>query len=202
MSHEPVVLVHGFLDTWYTPWWKYLKKYLRSEGYDDIYMVNVGNVPGTTVGSPRRYANKVRATVEQAYDSGGEVDIIAHSMGGLDSRWYIEEMNGEDYVEDLVTLSTPHRGTEVTRLIPFVSGAREMEPGSDFIRTLNEDGPAESVSYTSVWSAGDYAVFPHHRAWIPDRWTDTDVRNIKAGNYGHIGMVAKRGAFEEYKGFL
>jgi len=198
---EPVVLVHGFLDTWYTPWWGLLKRYLRNEGYDDIYMVNVGNIPGLTVGSPRKYAEKVRASVEEAYDSGGEVDIIAHSMGGLDSRWYIEEMGGEDYVEDLVTLSTPHRGTTVTRFIP-TSGAREMRPGSDFIRTLNEGGPAEGVSYTSVWSAGDPAVLPRHRAWLPGRWRDDDARNVKAGDYGHIEMVARRAVFERYRGFL
>lgn len=40
-----------------------------------------------------------------------KVDLVAHSMGGLIARSYIERANGEsDNVDQLVTLGTPHHG--------------------------------------------------------------------------------------------
>ncbi|MDY6780928.1 MAG: hypothetical protein SV760_10415, partial [Halobacteria archaeon] len=84
---EPVVFVHGYLDFWHAPWWSKIERYMGKIGFDTTKLrrVNLGDVPGTTVGSPRRYAEKVREEVERAYDDHGEVSIIAHSMGGIDS---------------------------------------------------------------------------------------------------------------------
>src|SRR5262245_54784386 len=39
------------------------------------------------------------------------VHLVAHSMGGLDSRYLISCLGGEDRVLSLTTLGTPHRGT-------------------------------------------------------------------------------------------
>ncbi len=39
------------------------------------------------------------------------VHLIAHSMGGLDSRYMISRLNMADRVISLTTLGTPHRGT-------------------------------------------------------------------------------------------
>ena len=40
-----------------------------------------------------------------------KVNIIAHSMGGLDSRNFISSMGGHKHVASLTTIGTPHRGT-------------------------------------------------------------------------------------------
>jgi triacylglycerol lipase len=39
------------------------------------------------------------------------VHLIAHSMGGLDSRYMISRLGMADHVLTLITLGTPHRGT-------------------------------------------------------------------------------------------
>jgi triacylglycerol lipase len=39
------------------------------------------------------------------------VNIIAHSMGGLDARYLIARLGMADHVKSLTTISTPHRGT-------------------------------------------------------------------------------------------
>jgi triacylglycerol lipase len=202
---KPTVLVHGFLDTGYTPWWSFLRRNLRREGYDDddIYTVNAERVPGLTVGSPRDYADKVGGAIESAYDDGGEVDVIAHSMGGLKTRWYVEEMGGSDYVDSVVTLSTPHQGTRTSGLAAFTQGARDMLPASKFLKQLNVDGLADGVDYTAVWSRNDYAVRPNGRASLPEDWVEShDARNVLAGPYGHLEMVARRSVFDKYRGFI
>jgi triacylglycerol lipase len=42
---------------------------------------------------------------------GGRVNIIAHSMGGLDARYAIARLGLDQRVASLVTIGTPHRGT-------------------------------------------------------------------------------------------
>jgi triacylglycerol lipase len=39
------------------------------------------------------------------------VNVVAHSMGGLDARWAISRLGLRDRVASLVTIGTPHRGT-------------------------------------------------------------------------------------------
>jgi triacylglycerol lipase len=46
----------------------------------------------------------------------GRVNVIAHSMGGLDARWAISRLGAGDRVASLVTIGTPHRGTPMADL--------------------------------------------------------------------------------------
>ncbi|MFW6347988.1 MAG: esterase/lipase family protein [Cyclonatronaceae bacterium] len=40
-----------------------------------------------------------------------KIDVIAHSMGGLDMRYAIHHLGAHAHVHSLTTVSTPHRGT-------------------------------------------------------------------------------------------
>jgi len=42
-----------------------------------------------------------------------KINIIAHSMAGLDTRYLITKMNMGKYVNSLTTISTPHHGTSL-----------------------------------------------------------------------------------------
>ena len=42
---------------------------------------------------------------------GERVAVIGHSQGGLDARWAISQLGGDELIARLVTLSTPHRGS-------------------------------------------------------------------------------------------
>jgi triacylglycerol lipase len=60
-----------------------------------------------------------------AITGAAKVNIIAHSMGGLDARYLITTLGYGDRVASLTTISTPHRGTyggDVgLRLIPGIA---------------------------------------------------------------------------------
>lgn len=189
---DPVVLVHGFLDYYGTPWWKTMEELLVEAGWPEerVHSVTIGKLPGTTIGSPMSYANRVQAELESAHDAHGQpVDVIGHSMGGLKARWVVEQGDGEEYVDDLVTLGTPHQGTYAAYWALLTPAGRDMIPGSSFIRTLNEGGLAPSVRYTSVWSSADSLVLPQSNAKIPAEIMDEDTENIYCGAKAHISMV-------------
>lgn len=47
---------------------------------------------------------------------GGKVNIIAHSMGGLDMRYALSNLDVAQHVASFTTISTPHRGTSLAEL--------------------------------------------------------------------------------------
>ncbi|MFO7730329.1 MAG: hypothetical protein R6V86_06150 [Spirochaetia bacterium] len=51
-----------------------------------------------------------------------QIDIIAHSKGGLEARYMISRLDMAEYVASLTTLSTPHRGTPVAEFITEDAG--------------------------------------------------------------------------------
>ena len=50
---EPILLVHGYMDTGETPWWDVLTGYLVDVGYERerISVIDLGAIPGTTTDS-------------------------------------------------------------------------------------------------------------------------------------------------------
>lgn len=198
-SKPPAVLVHGYGDAWYTPWWRLYRRYLRSVGYEDIDSVRLGNLPGTTLRSPEKYAEKVGRRVERVRREHGERPVLfAHSMGGLNSRYYVEEMDGADDVQHLVTVGTPHRGSFRAYLGFFTPGGRDMVPSSDLVKQLNSTPPPDDVEYTAVTGGLDAAV-SRENASLPGWWQGEDRRSIHAGPYGHVELLVRKNAFNKYK---
>ena len=204
---EPVLLVNGYADVEDTPWWDVLESHFREVGYadEDVHRADLGDVPGTTVDSPTEYAEVVAdrlATIGDEY--GREVDVVAHSMGGLDSRWAIEKLDAARYVDDLVTLGTPHQGTYVAYLGALTDGGRDMIPGSDFLTELNDGTLAEGVDYLALWSSADELIAPDEYAALPDSVAaSVDVAHSENSGYQeHIQLVSDRDVFEQYYRFL
>ncbi len=45
-----------------------------------------------------------------------KLNVIAHSMAGLDMRYAVSKLEASDHIESLTTISTPHRGTSLAEL--------------------------------------------------------------------------------------
>jgi triacylglycerol lipase len=124
----PVVLVHGIAAHdrgEYIKSWGRIPETLKENGI----MVFFGNTDAW--GSIESNANILKETIEQIlYETGSErVNIIAHSKGGIDSRYLIWAYNFGDRVASLTTIATPHRGAEVADLIYAIDLIR-----SDFVQ--------------------------------------------------------------------
>lgn len=169
---EPVVVVAGWgalpTDVWYWP----LYVQLWGSGYDpsDIHPVFFGYVPFGAVDSPTYNAGVLADNVESILQNSSDtkVDVIAHSMGGLASRWYVEKMDGADHVDDLVLMGTPHQGNYVSYLFSFTGGGRAMHPGSRFYSRLDTDVVSPSVDYHNVWSVSDDFYVDRYNAKLPE----------------------------------
>ncbi len=91
------------------------------------------------------------------------VNLIAHSMGGLDARYAIAKLGLADCVASLTTLGTPHRGTPLAdvggALLRRMGGFGRMVEGISDVGTVrmaefNRDVPdAPAVAYFSYVSA-------------------------------------------------
>lgn len=201
---EPVLLVHGFADTGYTPWWVEMTADLGDAGYEhgEVFVLNLGAIPGSTVDSPEDYGEAVCDAIETVKDETGasEVDVVAHSMGGLDARHCIEKQGGAENVDDLVTLGTPHQGTYVAYLAYITPGARDMVPGSDFLADLNDGQLAPSVEYTAVWSDWDELINPDEYAKLPAEERDSvpNAQNVFVDNTFHIQLVWDDDVFDAW----
>jgi triacylglycerol lipase len=100
-------------------------------------------VPPT--GTCESRARVLADAIHQAYPAGA-VHIIAHSMGGLDSRTLIarnlQRLSNPGRIASLTTLSTPHRGSPVADLL---AGPRPRDR-----RRLIYDGINQTIGLLGV----------------------------------------------------
>ncbi|TGJ76806.1 hypothetical protein E0Z10_g10833 [Xylaria hypoxylon] len=111
----PIVLAHGllgFAELHFTPGWLPPVYYWR--GIAEALRANGVHVITTTVppsGSIEKRAEQLARGIADAA-AGREVNIIAHSMGGLDARYMISHLRPANVaVRSLVTVASPHHGS-------------------------------------------------------------------------------------------
>jgi hypothetical protein len=90
------------------------------------------------------------------------VDVVGYSAGGVVARLWVADHGGDRLARRVVTLGSPHHGTQVAALGAGLGGCpaacRALVPGSDVLRGLPEapSGPR----WTSIWTADDETVVP------------------------------------------
>jgi triacylglycerol esterase/lipase EstA (alpha/beta hydrolase family) len=112
----PVVLVHGIVAHdrgGIINFWGRIPDILREKGVKVFF----GNTDAW--GSYESNANILKETIDKILDEtkSEKVNIIAHSKGGLDSRYLIWHHDYGDKVASLITIATPHHGAEIADLI-------------------------------------------------------------------------------------
>lgn len=111
----PVLLVHGmgFRDYRRPYYWGRIPKKLEEAGCKVFFGNTDSNGEISANGE-----NLARRIDEILRETGAEkVNIIAHSKGGLDSRYAISVLGMGDKVASLTTLSTPHHGSKTVDVL-------------------------------------------------------------------------------------
>ncbi len=106
----PLVLAHGLFgfDTFSLgnqrhAYFRGVAEHLRARGVE-VYVLRV-NPSASIADRAAQLAEQVRKI------SAPRVNIIGHSMGGLDARYAVAKLGLQDRVAALITIGTPHHGT-------------------------------------------------------------------------------------------
>lgn len=137
----PIILVHGWNGSefsWPAP--QQLEK-IRHRLHRDIYYFTYNTGIALFRYPPLEV---IEEQLERYLANFKQVDIVAHSMGGLVVRQYLLH-HGQGPIRRVVFLSTPHYGTNAAQLLADVASvspvgnlqANEMVPGSDFLWQLD-----------------------------------------------------------------
>ncbi|MEW2432427.1 alpha/beta fold hydrolase [Micromonospora sp. NPDC047644] len=205
---NPVIVVGGLsgVAVAYEP----IAARLRADGYRTfIYQLpglGLGDIP-TSARALAGYVEQVRATTGAA-----SVDVVAHSEGGLVSRYYLKRLGGTATVGRYVSLGTPQYGTYVANIVAFlglgscagVVACQQMTIGSAFLADLNagDDTPG-AVRYTTVRTLQDELVRPTGNAAVNDGATNVLIQSYcPLRVVGHLGLVLDGTAYTIVRGAL
>jgi len=110
------------------------------------------------------FVREVRAVNGLAADE--RVDIVAHSQGGLATRYALLDPAFASLVGTVVTMGTPHAGTHAARFSGTVQG-RDLRPDAEAILRLRSQLPWTCpVRLVCFWSRNDLLVLPAEAAFV------------------------------------
>jgi pimeloyl-ACP methyl ester carboxylesterase len=195
-SHpELVLLLHGFFQT--RNIWEVMEDRLRFEGYG-VMSFNLGGLLWKFNTHPIDYlARFIADKIEGLAARHGfeRLHLVGHSKGGLIARRYVQHYGGDKRVKSLITLGTPHHGTQTAWLGVALMGfgalstsARDLLPGSRLIRHLGRDTFPAHIPLTSIYSRADL-VCPWWASVLRPRPGESHLENVEIPGVGHSQLA-------------
>jgi len=186
---RPLVFVHGLGGHRgnFTP----MRAWLWSRGRRRAYAVGLpGGCDLVTLG---RHLGEVIHEIAQvnSLPDDAQVDVVAHSMGGVVARLAICELAVAARVHTLVTLGTPHGGTHPARFAGTIR-CRDLRPDSPVALRLKSQEPwAGGPRLVPFWSRSDPLMQPPGTA----RVDGADNREVEGAT--HIDWMLSRAVWAE-----
>ncbi len=175
------ISLYDYLDLPRNVWGQFSKPVsLKISYYYDIYSEHdTSIIVATKNENLDTYAVRLNDIIESVRfkTQSDKVIIMAHSMGGLVARRYMQ-IFGSEHVEKIMTFGTPHNGTYgiIADLCPVFGGeleCRDMHHGSLFLNKLNSKPLPDIPFYNAVavgcdmgMGSGD-GVILNRSAWLP-----------------------------------
>lgn len=180
----PVLLIHGYLCN--SSYWSKMSTALRQAE------ISHSAVDLEPVFAPiEGYAPQIRNQIDALCMATGreQIIIVAHSMGGLAARAYLQQFDDRRIVK-VITLGTPHLGTVTARFSKGINcqQMRWSVPGHDDLSGtwLQQLGASENEQrralFVSIYSHHDNIVTPQLSSHFPG------AKNIALGGIGHVTM--------------
>lgn len=150
-----VILVHGIDDD--AQKMKRMEQYLHSRGHTTLA---VTLAPSSGEIGIDELALQLETVIKEKIKPAQKIDLVGFSMGGLICRYYVQRLNGFEYTDHLITLSSPHHGTWMG-YFKNNRGALQMRPHSTFLQNLNRDiATLNNIKFTSIWTPFDLMIIP------------------------------------------
>ena len=198
-----IILVHGMNDNANS--WNEMLDYFDDHGIDETNNVWVFQYDWKLhINDNGNYMEDMISEKQTAGEITQDPIIIAHSMGGLVSRSYIIWSSGNFH--RLVTLSTPHLGSNLAHFVPFggEDGVGDLIPGHPFLDKLNSNS-FEKTQRSKYWLLnGRVGTYPscyekHIKKYLCYHWHNPEPTNIEKIGHGQLdkpndGMVTNASA--------
>ena len=207
---DPVLLSNGTTANAYENWAN-LSQRLADAGYC-VFAGNFGGAPGAfvqTVGPIADTAKQLAAFGDEILRATGaaKLDVVGHSQGGMNIRYWIKYLGGADKIGRLIGLSPSNHGTDLfgllstLEMIPgvpaglgvFCQACNEQAVGSGFLTDLNAGGETvPGIHYTVIQTRYDDVVTPYTSAFLK---AAPNVKNILLQNVcgldhtDHLGIT-------------
>jgi pimeloyl-ACP methyl ester carboxylesterase len=177
---RPIILLHGYAMNRanFLP----LAYRLAREGLGPIFGFEYWTLGRVAAGARQLgwFVDEVRHATGAA-----EVDLVGHSMGGVVARYYVTLAGGDGIVKHLITLGSPHAGTDVSSL-GIGHPTRELVLGSKLVTRLQSAPPPKHTKVTLVWSRADALVPGAHQKPFPG------AEVIMYDDLGHVALLGSR----------
>lgn len=184
---NPVVLAHGFKDSGKKM--SLMANYLRQRGWET-------HTPTLTPSWGQVGIDALAQQLADYIDSslalapGQKFDLIGFSMGGLATRYYLQNLGGHRRVERYISLAAPQRGTLTAYLWPLI-GARQMRFNSPFLRDLDANRERlKNLKLTTIWTPLDLMILPATSSRL------ASASEHKINVPAHLLMVSSKKVFQ------
>lgn len=191
---DPILFVHGFARS--ASDWDTMVDRFEADGWPASHLNPYSYDTAQSNKDSAEEEVKVRVS-DLLKETGAEkVDIVTHSMGGLNSRWYVKFLSGESKVDDWVSLGGPNHGTN-TAFFCFTISCFEMRPGSRFLEDLNAgDETPGPVNYGTWWSPCDEIISPNESV-VLEGATNTETACIS-----HLDLLTDKTVYTQVRDFV
>ena len=195
-AQDPILFVHGWSES--ASLWNTMIGRFEKDGYakSSLSAYSYNTSQSNKIDAEKEVKSHVE-TLLKNNPGATKVDIIAHSMGSLNSRWYIKFDGGESKVDDWVSLGGPNHGTETANACSFQVACQEMQVGSTFLKELNAtDETPGAVNYGTWWSPCDEIINPDESVIL------SGASNHKTACMTHAALTTDEGVYKEVREFV
>ena len=179
-TQGPVLLVPGYNGG--TTALEVMADALRSQGRSVVIV----DLPGDNTGDLDEQARALDKAVvlQMQRDGARSVDVVGYSAGGVVARLWAREHGGDSLARRIVTIGSPHHGTDLAGLGADVApdscpeACQQLLPDSELLRKLNagDETPAGPL-WVSIWTTDDQVVVPPSSADL-DGALDFTVQSV------------------------
>jgi triacylglycerol lipase len=159
LRHDPILFVHGYGGS--NSNWDVMRARFLADGWQEFELYAYTY---SFVASNATTAAEIRDQVDDIMRTTGatKVDIIAHSMGSISSRYYLRNLGGDAKIDAWVSLAGPNHGTDaVENQNCGFTPCLEIIPGSAFLTALNSGDETPGLVRYATWrSPCDMTINP------------------------------------------
>ncbi len=180
----PTLLIHGLFVN--RACWFWFQSCLKRRGFENVVTINL-----SALHSEEILTELLAKRVDELRHRLGvnKINLVGHSMGGIIARNYIQRRGGQDKVERLICLGTPHHGS---KLIPFsfMPLGKLLIPGSEFLTRLNAEPAPATIKVTNIYTSKDNMVLPNSSNHLD--WGTA----VALDHMGHTSLIFRAAAID------